>query len=162
MYSLAPEHVEKIRQYLQNGQKIQAIAYYRQISNTSLKEAKEAIEELESPEIGQFTRLRAADDDPVLESKLRSLLIQGKKIEAIKLYRERYGVNLKKAKQAIDSMQSGMPIDPGTSLPYESAIGRDPFAEDNTRNRRMLVLMGIVLAIGLCLGTLMVIGALNP
>lgn len=53
------------------------------------------------------------------------LISEGKKIEAIKAYRERYGVGLKEAKDAIDAAAEGrpLPVPPsGTSPP----VGSDP------------------------------------
>lgn len=48
------------------------------------------------------------DTDPVLE-----LVRQGKKIQAIKVYRERTGVGLRQAKDAIDSMALRERTQPG-------------------------------------------------
>jgi ribosomal protein L7/L12 len=40
-----------------------------------------------------------------MDSKIRQLLLQGNKIEAIKAYREIHNVGLAEAKQAIDAMK---------------------------------------------------------
>jgi len=40
-----------------------------------------------------------------MDSKIRQLLLQGNKIEAIKVYREIYNVGLAEAKQAVDAME---------------------------------------------------------
>jgi ribosomal protein L7/L12 len=44
-----------------------------------------------------------------LDARLRQLLGDGRKIDAIKLYREFHGVGLKEAKQAIDAMARRWP-----------------------------------------------------
>ena len=48
-------------------------------------------------------------------------LIRGdRKIEAIKLYREKYGVSLKEAKDAVDAIHAGRPL-PAPSVPPPAA-----------------------------------------
>ena len=42
--------------------------------------------------------------DPQIEALLRA----GNKIDAIKLYRQNYGVDLKEAKGAVDAIESGL------------------------------------------------------
>lgn len=51
-----------------------------------------------------------SSDDAAFESELRSLLSSGRKIEAIKLYRERTGVGLAEAKSAVEALQV-QPVD---------------------------------------------------
>jgi ribosomal protein L7/L12 len=43
-----------------------------------------------------------------VDDHIQSLLMQGNKIEAIKVYRERSGVGLKEAKDAIDALERRM------------------------------------------------------
>ncbi|HEY4384226.1 MAG TPA: ribosomal protein L7/L12 [Ktedonobacteraceae bacterium] len=45
------------------------------------------------------------EQEPPAISVIREELLAGNKIKAIKLYRELYGVGLKEAKDAVDSMQ---------------------------------------------------------
>ena len=42
-----------------------------------------------------------------LDQAIQDALMRGNKIQAIKLYREQYGVGLKEAKDAIDAMEGG-------------------------------------------------------
>jgi LSD1 subclass zinc finger protein len=42
--------------------------------------------------------------------ELMDLVQQGQKIEAIRLFRERFGVSLKQSKLSIDAMEQGMPV----------------------------------------------------
>ena len=54
--------------------------------------------------------------DEDLEERVRSLMGEGQKIEAIKLYRERTGAGLKESKDAVESLaeQRGIVISQGT------------------------------------------------
>jgi ribosomal protein L7/L12 len=67
-------------------------------TGVGLKEAKDAVEALER---GEDIPARELDDD--LMQQVSSLLGRGEKIEAIKLYRERTGVGLKEAKEAVET-----------------------------------------------------------
>jgi ribosomal protein L7/L12 len=74
-----------------------------------LKQAKEAVEAIERGEPLPIPEMV----DESFERELISLLDQGQKIEAIKLYRERTGVGLKEAKDAVEAIQRGeRPQDP--------------------------------------------------
>jgi large subunit ribosomal protein L7/L12 len=44
-------------------------------------------------------------DSAAWQSEVKSLVQQGQKIQAIKLYREKTGIGLKEAKDAVDAMQ---------------------------------------------------------
>lgn len=48
------------------------------------------------------------DKAEAVNSKVRALLLQGNKIEAIKVYREVYNVGLAEAKHVIDSIEQGI------------------------------------------------------
>ena len=56
--------------------------------------------------IGQCPHCGAPMDKPTadVEQQVRSLLDQGQKLEAIKLYKEQTGVGLAEAKQAVESL----------------------------------------------------------
>ena len=43
-----------------------------------------------------------------MHDAIRAALLSGNKIQAIKIYREYYGVGLKEAKEAIDAMQGNL------------------------------------------------------
>lgn len=53
-----------------------------------------------------------SQDDAEFVAELQSLLADGRKIEAIKLYRERTGAGLKEAVDAVQSLQTGGPLPP--------------------------------------------------
>jgi ribosomal protein L7/L12 len=99
---------DRIRSLLADGQKIEAIKLYREHTGAGLAEAKGAVEALEQ---GEPLPKRPASGDSSAEWDVVALLEQGRKIEAIKLYRERTGVGLKQAKEAVETMASerGLP-----------------------------------------------------
>lgn len=90
----------ELRVLLGSGHKIDAIKRYREVTGAGLAEAKEAVEALERGEPVPGKR----PGDSGLETKIVSLLQGGKKIDAIKLYREKTGVGLKEAKDFIEAL----------------------------------------------------------
>ncbi|HUT11050.1 MAG TPA: ribosomal protein L7/L12 [Thermoguttaceae bacterium] len=82
------------------GRKIEAIKRYRELTGAGLAEAKNAVESLMR---GASLPSREQGDVP-FESEIVSLLEQGRKIDAIKLYREKTGVGLKEAKDFIEAL----------------------------------------------------------
>ncbi len=150
MSGLTPDQVQKIHQLLHAKQIIQAIQLYREATGVSLANAKAAVEEMALVEVTKPPSGVRSYDDPVMESKIKSLLAKGKKIDALKIYREEYGIGLNEAKDAVERIEATMPRDPATAVPYESAIGRDPFAEDDGTNRGRIVILAVVLIVALC------------
>ncbi len=95
-----------VRAALAQGSKIEAIKIYRQATGLGLKEAKDAVEAMERGET-----LAAPPPQPTpaligsLDAQVRDLLASGKKIEAIKIYREATGLGLKEAKDAVEAIE---------------------------------------------------------
>ncbi|HEY5004766.1 MAG TPA: ribosomal protein L7/L12 [Ktedonobacteraceae bacterium] len=93
---------EAIRDQLRSGNKIKAIKLYREQTGVGLKEAKYAVEMMEQERqhimVSELAQMYRGDD------AIEYMLIAGNKINAIKLYRQRTGVGLKEAKDAIDRM----------------------------------------------------------
>jgi len=100
----------EIRSLLADGRKIEAVKLYREQTGAGLAEAKEAVEALERDE----ARGAEGPADSDLEPEIVSLLEQGRKIEAVKLYREKTGVDLKEAKDAVEAIAAEHHI-PGPS-----------------------------------------------
>ena len=150
MADLTPDQVQKIHQLLHDKQLLQAIKVYREATGSSLAEAKQAVEEMAFVEVTKAPSGMRSFDNPVLESKIRSLLAKGKKIDAIKIYREEYGIGLNEAKNAVERIEATMPRDSSTGTPYESAIGRDPFADEERTGRGRLIILGVALLVALC------------
>jgi len=105
----------ELRALLAEGRKIEAIKRYREATGEGLAAAKDAVEALEQNE----PPAAAEPADAALETQIVSLLEAGRKIEAIKVYRERTGAGLKEAKDAVESIaaerQTIAPIAPSGS-----------------------------------------------
>lgn len=86
---------------MDRGDKIAAIKLLRQATGLGLKEAKDAVERVEAG--GSFA-LPGQAIDASSNSLIANALLQGNKLEAIRLYREQRGVGLKEAKEAIEAM----------------------------------------------------------
>jgi len=93
---------QEIVDLLQSGEKIGAIKLYRERTGAGLKEAKDAVESLERSE--SLTKPEVAGRD--LEQQIVDLLQAGKKIEAIKLFRDKTGRGLAESKQAVEALAS--------------------------------------------------------
>lgn len=149
MPGLTPDVARKIHELIHNKQILMAIQLYRDATGVGLAEAKKAVEEMAQIESTKPPSDVRDFDNPVLEGRIKSLLAKGKKIDAVKIYREEYGVGLKEAKDAVERMESSMRPDPASmSYPYESAIGSDPFTDDEaTYGRRVVFAAAVVVAI---------------
>lgn len=151
MPGLQPHQVQEIHELIHAKQIIQAIKVYREATGVGLAEAKQAVEEMAMDEAGKPPEGVRDQDNPVLEGKIKSLLAKRQKIEAVKIYRAEYGIGLKEAKDAVDRIEASM-IREGSSMnvPYESAIGTDPFAADDGGGRRVVILLAAVVAVVVC------------
>jgi len=103
------DQTEAIKDALRAGNKIKAIKLYRDLTNAGLAEAKSAVEKMEaqlrqsaSPEAVIPTSTPGSPDQT---EAIREALFAGKKILAIKLYREQTKVGLAEAKSAVDQME---------------------------------------------------------
>jgi len=89
--------------------------------------------------------------------------LQKAKIDAVKIYREEYGIRLNEAKVAVDRIEASMPHDSATGTPYESTIGKDPFAEEDGTNRGRIAILAVALIVALCgVGGFILILLSNP
>jgi len=151
MRGLTPDQVRKLHEMIHAKQLMNAVQYYQQATGVSLVEAREAIEEMAQDEFTKAPSPGRDRDNPVLESKIRSLLGKNKKMDAIKIYREEYGTGLKEAQGAVERIEASM-LSGGisTNLPYEPAIGADPFAEGNGINIRTATLFVVALLVAAC------------
>src|SRR4051812_41478719 len=110
---------ERVRLLMEQDQIIEAIKLYRGRTGAGLKESKEAVEA-----IGRGQRFPRRQDDGDYRDEVLSLLEQGQKIGAIKLFRERTGVGLKEAKDVVEAMQRGQatPSDAPSDREFEDEI----------------------------------------
>ena len=150
MPGLTPDVVRNIHELLHQNQILMAIKLYRETTGVSLAEAKAAVERMSQNEFTRPPDSLQNRDNPVLEARIRSLLAKRKKIDAVKIYREEYRVSLKEAKDAVESIEASMPGDPSyTGSSYEPTIGSDPFAGDDGRLSRRVVI-AVVAAVAVC------------
>src|SRR3954468_363698 len=104
----------RVRSLMDEGQKIEAIKLYRERTGAGLKESKDAVEA-----IGRGQAPPTRQDALSFQHAVLFLMEGGQKIGAIKLYRERTGVGLKEAKDAVEAIQRGQ------ATPSGAPIGRD-------------------------------------
>lgn len=149
---LTPDQEKQIREYIHNQQLLYAIKLYREVTGVGLAEAKAAVEAMERGEVVQPPLDRIDYDNPVMEAKIESLLSKKQKLEAIKIYREEYGVGLKEAKDAVERIEASMRSRgvPSINVPYESAIGSDPFENAGENGRRIAIIVVGVVALMAC------------
>lgn len=109
----------EITGYLRAGKKINAIKIYREVTGAPLAEAKDAIDRLDLA-IKLYGTMVVADAimggtqqgmpvnmdfQSILLTEMAYLISQGKKINAIKLFRERTGMGLEEAKAVADRIE---------------------------------------------------------
>ena len=151
MRGLTPDQVRKLHELIHARQLINAVQFYQTATGVSLAEAREAIEEMAQDEFTKPPSPQWDRDNPVLESKIKSLLGKNKKMDAIKIYGEEYGVGSNEARAAVERIEASLRSGGSSmSMPYESAIGADPFAEDSSLNKRTIALLAVVLMLALC------------
>lgn len=135
---------QQILDLMAQDKKIEAIKLFRGWTGADLKQAKDAVEALERggtvhiPEAAAPVKTEGALDD-----QIRALLAKKRKLEAIKVHRLATNAGLKEAKDYVEAIEAQMP---DNSL-SQSSVGDDPFAEENSRTRRMLVMAFLLVVI---------------
>lgn len=94
---------ERIQAALAAGDKIDAIKMYRLATGAGLAEAKQAVEAIEAGQSLEPGPLDVARNEDV--DAIQTALFAGKKIQAIKLYRESTGKGLKESKNFIEALE---------------------------------------------------------
>ncbi|MES2790654.1 MAG: hypothetical protein V4719_13670 [Planctomycetota bacterium] len=94
---------QHLQQLLREQQRVSAVAAYRRRTGVDLTTAVEAIDALERDQ--QFD---LSPDNADLEWTIIGYLERGEKIAAIKLYREKTGLGLKAAKDAVEALELRM------------------------------------------------------
>lgn len=113
--TFAQSFEDELRALLAAGQKIEAIRRYREQMGAGLAEAKAAVEALERSDESAHGSAATAGFEP----ELLRLLEQGRKIDAIRLYRERTGAGLKEAKDAVEALA----VERGLAVPKAGCLG---------------------------------------
>jgi ribosomal protein L7/L12 len=141
---------QQILALMSQNQEIQAIKLYRGWTNVGLKEAKDAVEAMAR---GTMVSIPVPEsvapvDSSSVDDQIRALLAKRQKIEAIKVYRLATNLGLKEAKDYVEAIEAQMPAVSSSGSDFSSD---DPFAEENSRTRRMLVLafLGVVVVAAL-------------
>ncbi len=100
-----PELEKQIRSLIDEGSLIEAIKRFRELTGASIREAKDAVEAIEQGRPFPLSGQPHAD----FESELTGMLQAGRKIDAIKRFREQTGAGLKEAKDAVEAIEQGRP-----------------------------------------------------
>ncbi|MBI3176260.1 MAG: ribosomal protein L7/L12 [Chloroflexi bacterium] len=142
----ASSREQQILDLMARNQEIQAIKLYREWTNVGLKEAKDAVEAMARGEMGTIPvpEPSVVMDGASVDDQIRVLLAKRQKIEAIKVYRLATNLGLKEAKDYVEAIEEQMPAVSPPGLDFSSD---DPFAEENSRTRRMLVLAFLAVVI---------------
>jgi ribosomal protein L7/L12 len=108
------DDIEEIRRLVLAGDKIGAIKLYREKASVGLAEAKSAIEQMQTQLRGfasaELTLPTTAPASPVQTTAITEALFAGRKIAAIKLYREQTKVGLAEAKHAVEEMEARLRV----------------------------------------------------
>lgn len=100
---LPPADPAEVRRLASAGQKIEAIRMYRRITGMGLYDANQAIEKFLATGVLDFAPVTAAPA-PAPDEEVAALVRDNKLIEAIKVYREKHGVDLLTAKNAVEKL----------------------------------------------------------
>ncbi|MFY0523713.1 hypothetical protein ACN28I_11185 [Archangium gephyra] len=142
---------------VREGRTIDAIKRYRELTGEGLKESKEAVEQLAAGRTPSFSpgalqRLTGTPPGESLPSgqqaELERLIVEGKKIEAIKLHRQLARTGLKESKDAVEALEAKM-IQAG-SLPFPGDAGK----QVTGRSRPVWLWFLLALGAGLLLSVL--------
>ena len=105
----------EVRRYVASGEKIMAIKRWRELTGLGLAESKAAVDALFGQGLppplssvpqghGFLPTQGPKGPTPELAAEARALVASGKKIEAIKRWREATGLGLKEAKDAVEAL----------------------------------------------------------
>lgn len=142
---MTDDRLREVKALLHQGQRIDAIKRYRELTGSGLKEAKDAVEQLERGESPPpLARSSSLAGEPHLRT-LEQLLREGQKIQAIKRHRELTGSGLKEAKDAVDALEAKLRRSDDLPFPGDS---RPPPRSSLVR----LVLAAFLVALGLFIG----------
>jgi ribosomal protein L7/L12 len=100
---------EEVRREIEAGRKINAIKRYRELAGCGLKEAKDAVEYIQVHPDEDFSGKKKKKNelfaDMLPDEGVRDMLRNGKRAEAIEIYRQFTGASLVEAKEAIERIE---------------------------------------------------------
>src|SRR5262249_28529013 len=101
---------DDILELIAAGRRIEAIKLYRERYGAGLKVAKDAVDAMaagQQPPGGFASAPPALAADADLRRAIDAELRAGRQINAVRFYRERYGVSLQEAMDAVEAMATG-------------------------------------------------------
>lgn len=110
MHHLTNEQVNEIANKVQAGNKIAAVKLYRDWTGSSLLEAKQFVDGVDGRS-GPITAGFAEGVDAEQIDRILDALQSGKKLDAIKLYKEASGKPLMEAKAFIEGLMTELEIE---------------------------------------------------
>ncbi|WP_208752424.1 hypothetical protein [Corallococcus carmarthensis] len=103
---LTPEEGQaRLSLLITSGRHIDAIKLYRELYGTGLKEAKDAVDAMRDGRAPIGPPATGNVPAPDADAAIAQAVEEGNLIQAIKLYRERHGVGLKEAKDAVEALR---------------------------------------------------------
>jgi len=113
---LTDDQVNQIRSKLAAGRKLVAVKMYKDWTGSSLVDAKNSVERLQAG-----NQMGVAEFGNELESdqldKILDAIEQGRKLNAVKLYKESAGASLMDAKEFIERLMKELEIEDPGSVP---------------------------------------------
>ena len=145
--------LKEVKRLAQEGNKIQAIKIYREIFGVGLKEAKDAVEKIEAGQPLVFNQTTitspqakssgsSAVDLANSVNEIATLVRTGNKIEAIKRYRELTGVGLREAKDAVEKIEAGHPIEATNFIIQQQKNATPTFQVSGLQEQKTSSLLG--------------------
>jgi ribosomal protein L7/L12/outer membrane protein assembly factor BamB len=125
--------LDEIRRLAADGNLIEAIKKYRRIYGASLQEAKDAVEALQAGRLASPSApgMPPAEELTKVIQEVQRLIGEGKKIEAIKVYRENYDVSATRASYAVEQIEAGQTVHPESG--FESFHAAEPVSTGRPR-----------------------------
>lgn len=111
-----------VERLIRAGKKIHAIKLYRELHGVGLRESKEAVENMEAHlRCGATAHPPGAPGPaptaPGPREEIARFVLAGKKLQAIKVYRQHFGCGLRESKEAVERFESALGVDPSAALP---------------------------------------------
>lgn len=115
MHQLTPDQQRQVAAEIRAGRMIQAIKLYRECTGVGLKEAKDAVEAMDpdappadltpgTQSVFPASTAGTAGVDATTRRQLAAMVQAGRKIEAIKTWREKTGDSLAEAKARVEQL----------------------------------------------------------